>query len=356
MKRILLLDDSPTIQRVVTMSFTQEKGYEVRTASTPVAAQEVLNSFSPNIVVAYIRFMGEPKPELFHGLSERVPAVLLLAESSEPLEGFQKAGFENFLRKPFHTEELKKAIEAVLEKAPTSQVVSSTTDSFSNLESTHGNKKTTEETASAGVETPRPMVPPPPPPLRKGVSTERTSEAHEARTVVPPPPPVKAAQVAEVRNEPSQELEPPKTKVPPPPPRKSNTSFAEFSQNQNETYTPMAESHFTNFSRQPLPENRPATTLDTEALERAYRKSMGTPTPPRPSTPAIGSLSEVTREEIARVVRDVLGKELSHIRQNSTSEIKAEAVKEVQDWLAKEFVGIAKQVLREEIKRLLGSN
>jgi CheY-like chemotaxis protein len=114
MKRILLLDDSLTIQKVVKLTFTNSVEFEVRFAQSRKEASELLEQTKPDVVIAYIRFGGEAKPEYFLELRKHCPSILLLAESNEVLTSFEQAGFANFLRKPFLREELKSAVQGLL--------------------------------------------------------------------------------------------------------------------------------------------------------------------------------------------------------------------------------------------------
>lgn len=335
MKKILLLDDSPTIQRVVLMSFTAEKGYEVKAASTPAAANEILATFKPDVVVAYVRFMGDANPNHFLTLQKSLPSILLLAESNEPLAAFENAGFHNFLRKPFHTEELKKAIENLLSNPVNDN------DTVSEVVEAPPQPARFERTVSAPPAPPTQPVTLTPPPVR--------------RSAPPPPPPRNSGEEARPR------------RVPPPPPPVASRNM-EPAEEGEATY--FEASALGGLPGRTLPENRPQTTLDTEALERAYRKTMSldAKVQSEPVTPSTSTaqrrapnanveqaLSSTSRDEIARFVKELVEKEMSQLRVHGTlpATLRAEAIAQMQDWLSREFVGIAKQVLREEIKKLL---
>jgi CheY-like chemotaxis protein len=118
MAKILLLDDSPVMHRVVRLTFADDAGVEISVARTPPEAELALSTAQPELVIAYARFPGAVDLAYFHALRNQCPLILLLAESEENLDHFVAAGFNSILRKPFHSDELRLAVEGLLSGAP----------------------------------------------------------------------------------------------------------------------------------------------------------------------------------------------------------------------------------------------
>ncbi|NBO37983.1 response regulator [bacterium] len=114
MARILLLDDSPTMHRVVRLTFADDPRMEISVARTPAEADQTLSAQQPDLLIAYVRFAGMVDTRFFESLKFVTPRILLLAESEENLDAFTRAGFHSVLRKPFHSDELRHAVEELL--------------------------------------------------------------------------------------------------------------------------------------------------------------------------------------------------------------------------------------------------
>lgn len=114
MQRILLLDDSPIIHKVVKLTYSDPQKYAVSIARTPKEAEDQIAATSPTVIVGYHQFSGSNDPSYFVSLKERCPAIVILAESNVSTEGFERAGFKSILRKPFHSDQLKAAVNNLL--------------------------------------------------------------------------------------------------------------------------------------------------------------------------------------------------------------------------------------------------
>jgi CheY-like chemotaxis protein len=113
--RLLVADDSVTIQKVVTLAFTGEDVL-IEAVSDGNAALEALQRFRPDVVLADV-FMPGPSgyevcehikaaPDLVH------IAVVLLVGTFEPFDQgeAERVRCDGYLTKPFDTEELLKII------------------------------------------------------------------------------------------------------------------------------------------------------------------------------------------------------------------------------------------------------
>src|SRR5688572_5494593 len=114
MQHILLLDDSLIIHKVVKITYSADKNYNVRIAMTQKEADEMLESFTPELIIGYARFCGPRTLEYFAKLKEHCGKFLLLAESGDSMSSFEQAGFSNIIRKPFHSDQLKTEIANIM--------------------------------------------------------------------------------------------------------------------------------------------------------------------------------------------------------------------------------------------------
>ncbi|MBM3380924.1 MAG: response regulator [Betaproteobacteria bacterium] len=120
MAKILLLDDSPVMHRVVRLTFADDAGVEIAVARTPPEAELAISTSQLDLVISYARFPGSVDLAYFQAISKKISRILLLAESEENLDHFVAAGFNSVLRKPFHSDELRLAVEGLLAGAPES--------------------------------------------------------------------------------------------------------------------------------------------------------------------------------------------------------------------------------------------
>lgn len=118
-QRLLLADDSITIQKVVELVLAEE-GFDIKAASDGEEALAAMAQFRPDVVLADIDM---PKMNGYQ-LCEKIKAnpdtknvpVILLAGAFEPLdeELAKNVGAEDYVIKPFESQELISKINAVL--------------------------------------------------------------------------------------------------------------------------------------------------------------------------------------------------------------------------------------------------
>ncbi len=106
--KLLLADDSITIQKVVNLTFADE-GIEVISVSDGNAAMEKLSEFTPDLVMVDINMPGLSGYEICERIraneaTSRVPVILLVG-SFEPFDEAeaQRVGANDFLTKPFQS-------------------------------------------------------------------------------------------------------------------------------------------------------------------------------------------------------------------------------------------------------------
>jgi CheY-like chemotaxis protein len=127
-RKILLADDSPTIQKVVNLTFADE-GIDVVCAGDGDSAYQMLSEFTPDVVLADVNMPGKNGYELCQALRERDETrqtpVILLVGSFEPFDeerAFQ-VGATDYLTKPFQSiRQLVNAVSGLIEKRDASEV------------------------------------------------------------------------------------------------------------------------------------------------------------------------------------------------------------------------------------------
>ncbi|NBW82609.1 response regulator, partial [bacterium] len=169
MAKILLLDDSPTMHRVVRLTFADDHRLEIAVARSRAEADQTLSLQPPELIIAYVRFDGLTDPRYFQTLRMVTSRVLLLAESEENLDQFTRAGFDRVLRKPFHSDELRQVVEDMLNQdGPT-------------VEYSVASPLAGEPVEQSSFQLP---VPPPPPPP-SSLSPQRATQAYQPKSNPP---------------------------------------------------------------------------------------------------------------------------------------------------------------------------
>jgi CheY-like chemotaxis protein len=116
-RKILLADDSVTIQKVIELTFMDED-YEVKAVSNGDEALAALPEVRPDFVIADVHMPGANGYEVCRRSKEMradVP-VLLLVGTFEPFDEGQAraAGADSFLKKPFDSQELLQRVQDLL--------------------------------------------------------------------------------------------------------------------------------------------------------------------------------------------------------------------------------------------------
>lgn len=116
-RRILLADDSLTIQKVIELTFMDED-YEVTAVSNGDEALRLLPETGPDFVIADVHMPGANGYEVCRQAKQRFPGipVLLLVGTFEPFdEGQARAvGADSYLKKPFDSQELLQLVGQLL--------------------------------------------------------------------------------------------------------------------------------------------------------------------------------------------------------------------------------------------------
>ncbi len=116
-ERLLVIDDSTTIQKVVQIAFAK-LNIEVRIASSYIEAMNEVNEAVPNVVIADSSLPGIRGPEDYGNMRRQLshtPFIILIG-SYDGLneESFRSFGFDHFLRKPFEASDLINCVELAI--------------------------------------------------------------------------------------------------------------------------------------------------------------------------------------------------------------------------------------------------
>src|SRR5829696_5218556 len=116
-RRILLADDSVTIQKVIELTFMDED-FEVRAVSNGDEAIAALQQMRPDFVIADVHMPGANGYEVCRRAKQQFPEapVLLLVGTFEPFDESQArgSGADSFLKKPFDSQELLQRVQDLM--------------------------------------------------------------------------------------------------------------------------------------------------------------------------------------------------------------------------------------------------
>ncbi len=120
-ERILLADDSFTIQKVVFLALADEP-FEIRTVSTGDAVMDTIREFRPDLILIDINLSGKSGYELCEmikssPLYSHIP-IILLRGTFEPYDSERLKGlkFEDIITKPFDSAMFSSKVKEILRK------------------------------------------------------------------------------------------------------------------------------------------------------------------------------------------------------------------------------------------------
>ncbi len=121
-RRILLADDSVTIQKVIELTFS-EQDYEILAVSDGTSAITQLTEARPDLVLADVHMPGASGLEVCRLAKELHPGlpVVLMVGTFEPFEEADAtaAGADSYLKKPFDSQELLRLVAELMPKDST---------------------------------------------------------------------------------------------------------------------------------------------------------------------------------------------------------------------------------------------
>jgi two-component system, OmpR family, KDP operon response regulator KdpE len=118
-KNILVVDDEAQITRVLKTSLSSQ-GYGIRTAGDGEEALQVLQDWSPDLIITDLRMPNRNGLELCREVRKRsrVPIIVLSVKGEETIKvQALDAGADDYVTKPFSMNELTARIRAALRRA-----------------------------------------------------------------------------------------------------------------------------------------------------------------------------------------------------------------------------------------------
>ncbi|HCJ31028.1 MAG TPA: hypothetical protein DHV63_17450 [Pseudomonas sp.] len=121
LKRILHVEDDPSIQAVVKVALEAIGGYQVLSCSSGLQALEEVKRFAPHFILLDVMMPGMGGTETLTRLGERIdlaqiPVVFMTAKVQPgEIEHLRKLGARDVIVKPFDPMRLASQIQAVWE-------------------------------------------------------------------------------------------------------------------------------------------------------------------------------------------------------------------------------------------------
>jgi CheY-like chemotaxis protein len=174
--KLLVVDDSTTIQKVMKITFSKYDMDVQGLSSYVEAVSEITKSFPDCLIIDSSLFMSRKKDFLDLIAGHESSVVLLVGSYEGAGEAeISESGISRFVKKPFESGEIVKTVEEVIGRSLTAPV----------------------SAPSATIEA---NVPPPPPPpnISSGANEPQFNLDLDADTVPPPPPPPIAVSSPEV--------------------------------------------------------------------------------------------------------------------------------------------------------------
>lgn len=125
--RLLVADDSLTIQKVIRLALSQDE-YEIQTVSDGQDAIQQISLFKPSVVLIDITLPGKNAFEVKSLINEQMDSnaarFVLLSSAFEQIDEarVQEVGFHGRLTKPFDPAQLRTTLNQVLAEAPTKEI------------------------------------------------------------------------------------------------------------------------------------------------------------------------------------------------------------------------------------------
>ncbi len=311
-RRILVADDSSTIQKVIKIALSRHP-LEIVEAGSYLEALTAVAAQPPALLIIDASLPGARGPEDFAKLAAEAhgaPLLLLVGTYDSVDEGaFRQAGFQQFLKKPFESIDIVQAVEGLL--GPTepgrSQHVAVIHEGGYQTLSGAGSPKPfpgNESSLDLNDDLPRSTIPPPPPMTdnarrgRRAFEGETTDTTRAPGGFAVPPPPLSLG-----RNDPGEDETAPRR--PPSPPSRETS---------------------------PLPTIPPGTGLGASSISLSLDDDEGF----RPQPPTRGARAGAPEPE----PRDL------------TKDLPAWVRIAVEDYCERHFKSLAREVIASELRRL----
>lgn len=123
LRRILHVEDVPSIQVITRIALEKLGGFEVRTCSSAQQALDEAADFAPDLILLDVMLPQMDGVELLHALGERldltqVPVVFLTGQTQlYNLEQLQEQGLRAVIKKPFDPLQLARQLRDIWDAA-----------------------------------------------------------------------------------------------------------------------------------------------------------------------------------------------------------------------------------------------
>jgi len=123
LRRILHVEDVPSIQVITRIALEKLGGFEVRTCSSAQQALDEAADFAPDLILLDVMLPQMDGVELLHALDERldltqVPVVFLTGQTQlDNLEQLQEQGLRAVIKKPFAPLQLARQLRDIWDAA-----------------------------------------------------------------------------------------------------------------------------------------------------------------------------------------------------------------------------------------------
>jgi CheY-like chemotaxis protein len=122
-KRILVIDDDEHIREIVLFALTRHD-YDVTLAANGLQLQELLKTYTPDLIILDVMMPGLDGYRLFGELRQNpstahIPVVIMTAHAEKIYERISiDLGVSDHITKPFHPLELVSKVQHLLESQP----------------------------------------------------------------------------------------------------------------------------------------------------------------------------------------------------------------------------------------------
>lgn len=108
--KILLLDDSAAIHKVVQLGLGTGSGVDLGICSDPTSVKNEVLKRQPDLIIASESVAGQPTASLIPKAFPWKDKIILLADTSDSEQKLRQAGFDRVLRKPFRLPEFRQLV------------------------------------------------------------------------------------------------------------------------------------------------------------------------------------------------------------------------------------------------------
>jgi len=118
--RVLVVDDEPQIRRVLRLALTAQ-GFDVRVAADAESALDTLRDWPPDLVITDLSMPGSDGLDLCKRVRQQstVPIIVLSVKGEERTKvAALDAGADDYVTKPFGTDELLARVRVAFRRAP----------------------------------------------------------------------------------------------------------------------------------------------------------------------------------------------------------------------------------------------